>query len=70
VTASGLAFAKRSAARHSSNTTAEAMQYVELTMQQPDFVENQIGNLMKVGQHPGKFSSKPQPQPVFAASSW
>lgn len=58
VTANGLDFAKRAAARHSSNTTAEAMQFVDFSMPSDGTVKDEIANLMKIGQHPGKYSSE------------
>lgn len=58
VTGSGLAFAKRAAARHSSNTTAEGMTYLQLNMAKQGSLEADIGDLIKVGQHPGRFSSE------------
>lgn len=58
VTDSGLDFAKRAAARHSSNTTAESMQFVSLQMEDPEFVKSGVGNIAKLGQQPGKYSSK------------
>lgn len=58
VTTSGLAFAKRAAARHSSNTTAEAMHYINFKMQKQDIVETEIERLIRMGQNPGKYSSK------------
>jgi hypothetical protein len=60
VTDSGLNFAKRAAARHSSNTTAESMHFVSLHMADPDFIDSGVGNIVKLGQQPGKYSSKCQ----------
>jgi hypothetical protein len=60
VSNSGLEFAKRAAARHSSNTTTEAMHFVSLQMADPDFLNSGVGNIAKLGQQPGKYSGKCQ----------
>jgi hypothetical protein len=59
VTETGLAFAKQAAARHSSNTTAEAMRYVVFHMSH-DPVAAGLGTILKQVRHPGRLSSKPR----------